>query len=59
MYYAWYPDGWWKQENREYLDGCSDEFLSDFLLKSRAHVLHILPEADDRNAITISGMVKD
>ena len=57
MHYAWYPDEWWKQGNGEFLEGCSDDMLEEFLVNSRIHEIHAIQEADDKNAITISGMV--
>ena len=57
MIYAWYPEKWW--EHGEPLEGCSNDMLEDFLIKSRAHVINILPEADDHDEITASGMVNN
>lgn len=56
--YAWYPEGWWTEGvANETLDGCTDEMLEDFLAKSRALLLHILPEPDNSSIATTAGIV--
>lgn len=42
----------------ETLEGCPDEVLEDFLIQSRAHMIHILPEPDDIDSITDAGIVR-
>lgn len=57
--YAWYPEGWWREDMaNETLEGCPDEVLEDFLIQSRAQMIHILPEPDDIDSITDAGIVR-
>jgi len=57
--YAWYPERWWTEEMaNETLEGCPDEVLEDFLIQSRAHMIHNLPEPDDIDIITDAGIVR-
>jgi len=57
--YAWYPERWWTEEMaNETLEGCPDEVLEDFLIQSRTHMIHNLPEPDDIDIITDAGIVR-
>ena len=57
--YSFYPLRWWREEvTKVHLDECTDEELEEFLRKSRAIVIHVVPEADDEDAITAAGLVK-
>ena len=56
--YAWYPDQWWTEKIAgDHLDECTDEELEEFLGKSRVVMLHIAPEPDDFDKITVAGFV--
>ena len=59
--HAVYPDQWWTMEKSggRYLEGCSDEMLEEFLIKSRAFMIHIFPETDNISAMTDSGIVRN
>ena len=41
----------------DHLEECTDEELEDFLQRSRALVLHLLPEPDDYALPTTAGFV--
>ena len=57
--YSFYPDKWWTEEvAKEHLEECSDQKLEDFLLKSHALIIQLLPEPYDLNHKTITGLVK-
>ena len=53
--YAWYPEKWWTEGDD--LDGCTNDFLEDFLIRARALLLNIVAEPDDFDAITDGGFV--
>ena len=56
--YSFYPDKWWTEEvAKEHLEECSDQELEEFLLKSKALIIHLVPEPDDWNHMTIAGLV--
>ena len=56
--YGWYPDKWWTEAvAREPLDGCSDAVLEDFLRRSRALIIQMIPEPDDFDFPTAAGFV--
>ena len=56
--YSFYPDKWWTEEvAKEHLEECSDQELEDFLLKSHALIIHLVPEPDDWNRPTAAGLV--
>ena len=56
--YSFYPDKWWTEEvAKEHLEECSDQELEEFLLKSKALIIHLVPEPDDWNHKTIAGLV--
>ena len=58
MFIAEYPDKWWTEEVAgEHLDACTDKELEDFIRKSRAISIHILPEPDDYDLPTDAGFV--
>jgi gamma-aminobutyric acid type B receptor len=55
--YSFYPDKWWTEEvAKEHLEECSDQELEDFLLKSHALIIHLVPEPDDWNRLTVAGL---
>ena len=61
--YAWiisstYPEKWWTEAvAKERLEECSDQELEEFLLKSHALIIHLVPEPDDWNRPTAAGLV--
>ena len=61
--YAWiiytiYPDKWWTEKvAEERLEECSDQELEEFLLRSRALLIHLVPEPDDWHYLTAAGLV--
>ena len=62
-HYAWiiysiYPDKWWTEEVANETLECSDQELEEFLLKSHALTIHLVPEPDDWNHLTAAGLVK-
>ena len=58
LLYSWYTELWWKEKDAgEVLEGCSDEVLRAYLLKSHAFVIYRRPEPDDIDEVTFSGLV--
>ena len=56
--YSFYPDKWWTEEvAKEHLEECSDLELEEFLLKSHALLIHLVPEPDDWDNLTAAGLV--
>ena len=44
---------------KEIIEGCSDVVLEDFLVKTRPLLVHLLPEPDDEDALTVAGIVSN
>jgi hypothetical protein len=57
--YGWYPDRWWTEEVAQSPSECTDQELENFLRKSRALVIQLLPEPDDYNQATDADISAD
>ena len=44
---------------KEVIEGCSDAVLEGFLVKTRPLLVHLLPEPDDENVVTVAGIVSN